>query len=300
MPSAPEGRPPNPAIGGADYVGRVADRGDQQAPPRTEDRHLLAKSSGRAFGGALLFALPLLMTMEIWELGLSIPRYRLGLLLAATVLLVVFLSQHFGAGMPGVGWPGYLADAGVAFVMAAVATALVLGVLAVIRPVQGWQDSLSIISLEMLPAAVGASFARSQLGVGGRRVPTTTYGGELLLMAAGAVVFAANIAPTEEVVLLAAKMGAWHPVALVVLCLVLMHGFVYSVGFRGQEPAVGGVLRSFLTLTVVGYVIALVVSAYLLWTFGRFDGVGAAMAVTEAVVLALPASLGAAAARLIL
>lgn len=240
------------------------------------------------------------MTMEIWGLGLSIPRYRLALLLVATVLLVVFLSQHFGAGMPGVGWPGYLADAGVAFVMAAVAAALVLGVLTVIEPLQDWQDALSITGLAMLPAAVGASFARSQLGMGGRRTPTTTYGGELLLMAAGAVVFAANIAPTEEVVLLAAGIDPWHPVVLVVLCLLLMHGFVYWVGFRGQEPAVGGVLRSFLTLTVVGYAIALAMSAYLLWTFGRFDGVGPAMAVTQAVVLALPASLGAAAARLIL
>ncbi|MGY2081002.1 TIGR02587 family membrane protein [Modestobacter sp. SYSU DS0657] len=262
--------------------------------------HQLAQSSGRAFGGALLFALPLLMTMEIWRLGLAIPRYRLALLLAATVLLVVFLSQHFGAGSPGVGWRGSLADAGVAFVMAALAAALVLGVLAVIEPLQGGRDALSVIAIEMLPAAVGASFARSQLGAGSRRVPTTTYGGELLLMAAGAVVFAANIAPTEEVVLLAAKAGPWHPVALVVLCLLLMHGFVYWVGFRGQEQAPGGVLRSFLTLTVVGYVIALTLSAYLLWTFGRFDGVGVVMAVTEAVVLALPASLGAAAARLIL
>ncbi|WP_249522767.1 TIGR02587 family membrane protein [Modestobacter marinus] len=282
----------------------MADRGDQQASTRDHDRHenrhLLAQSSGRAFGGALLFALPLLMTMEIWSLALSVPRYRLALLMVATVVLVVFLSQHFGAGTSSVGWPGYLADAGVAFVMAAVAAVLVLGVLAVIEPLRNWQDALSITSLALLPAAVGASFARSQLGAGGRRTPTTTYGGELLLMAAGAVVFAANIAPTEEVVLLAAEIDPWHPVALVLLCLVLMHGFVYWVGFRGQESAAGGVLRSFLTLTVVGYVIALTVSAYLLWTFGRFDGAGAAMAVTEAVVLALPASLGAAAARLIL
>ncbi|WP_222195446.1 TIGR02587 family membrane protein [Modestobacter italicus] len=262
--------------------------------------HQLAQSSGRAFGGALLFSLPLLMTMEVWQLGLTIPRYRLALLMVGTVLLVVFLSQHFGAGSPGVGWRGSLADAGVAFAMAAVAAALVLGVLSVVEPLRGWRDGLSVIAIEMLPAAIGASFARSQLGVGGRRVPTTTYGGELLLMAAGAIVFAANIAPTEEVVLLAAEVGPWHPVALVVLCLVFMHGFVYWVGFRGQEAAVGGVLRSFLTLTVVGYVIALLLSAYLLWTFGRFDDVGLLMAVTESVVLALPASLGAAAARLIL
>ena len=69
---------------------------------------------------------------------------------------------------------------------------------------------------------------------------------------------------------------------------------------RARRRTIGGVLRSFVTLTVVGYVIALALSAYLLWTFGRFDGVGATMVLTQAVVLALPASLGAAAARLIL
>jgi uncharacterized membrane protein len=42
------------------------------------------------------------------------------------------------------------------------------------------------------------------------------------------------------------------------------------------------------------------VSAYVLWTFGRFDGEAPALVLTQAVVLGFPASLGAAAARLIL
>lgn len=56
----------------------------------------------------------------------------------------------------------------------------------------------------------------------------------------------------------------------------------------------------FLPFTLVGYALALAVSGYLLWTFGRFDGLGAAQVLTQIVVLALPASIGAAAARLIL
>jgi uncharacterized membrane protein len=42
------------------------------------------------------------------------------------------------------------------------------------------------------------------------------------------------------------------------------------------------------------------VAAFLLWVFGRYDGTGIYFAVAEAVVLALPGSIGAAAARLIL
>ena len=45
---------------------------------------------------------------------------------------------------------------------------------------------------------------------------------------------------------------------------------------------------------------ALLISAYVLWTFGRFDGMGPFMIIQISVVLAFPAAIGAAAARLIL
>ncbi|RFU20416.1 TIGR02587 family membrane protein [Geodermatophilus marinus] len=256
-------------------------------------------SAGRATGGALLFALPLFMTMEVWQLGLSIPRYRLALLVAATVVLVVFLSRLFGAGATGLRRRDYLADAGVALVMAALVAAVAMTVFGVVVPWTDWPGALSVVAFAALPAAVGASFARSQLGAGSRRSETEAYGTEVLLMAAGAVVLAANIAPTEEIVLLAATAGPLLSAVVVVLSLLLMHGFVYRVGFKGQEVE-GGPLRAFLLLTTVGYAVALAVSAYLLWTFGRFDGVDASVALARSVVLAVPASLGAAAARLVL
>ncbi|MDK3255779.1 TIGR02587 family membrane protein [Blastococcus capsensis] len=266
---------------------------------RTGDQEL-AKGVGRALAGALLFALPLLMTMEFWRLAHTVERYRLALLVVVTVLLVLGLNRSFGSGPDGVGVGGYLADAGVALLAAAVAATVVLGTLGVIDPLRDWRAALSVIAMETLPAAIGASYARSQLGQGSRRPAGTGYGHEVFLMTAGAVVFAANIAPTEEVVLLAADAGPVRVVLLVVLSLVLMHGFVYAVGFGGQEKATSGLVRSFLTLTVVGYAAAFAVSAYILWTFGRFDGTGLTMAVSQTVVLALPGSIGAAAARLIL
>lgn len=118
-------------------------------------------------------------------------------------------------------------------------------------------------------------------------------------MAAGAVVFASNIAPTEEVILLAGAVTGLQAFLLVVLSLALMHMFVYGTGFAGQEESTS-TSRSVLTLTVPGYAIALAISGLLLWSFGRYDGTSTYFALTEAVVLALPASLGAAAARLIL
>lgn len=47
---------------------------------------------GRAFAGALIFSLPLLMTMEMWALGHSVEPLRLALLLVLLVPLLIGLS----------------------------------------------------------------------------------------------------------------------------------------------------------------------------------------------------------------
>ena len=261
----------------------------------------MAKGIGRAFGGALLFALPLFMTMEIWRFGVTVSRWRLTLLIVVTVVLVVVLARHFGFAPGGMGFGEAAVDAGVALLVGYTAAAMVLTVLAVARPFEEWQAALSVIAIEALPASIGASFARSQLGEGGGG--SGGPGGrleELVIVAAGAAVFCANIAPTEEVVLLAAKMSEPHALALVALSLAVMHGFVYGVGFKGGSPSPGGFWAVFLGQTVVGYVVALAVGAYLLWTFGRFEGLGVQPMVVQTLVLGLPASIGAAAARLIL
>ncbi|WP_337063327.1 TIGR02587 family membrane protein [Kineococcus sp. G2] len=256
---------------------------------------------GRAFAGAVLFALPLFMTMEIWFLSTAVPRWRLGLMAVLAVVLAVGLARYVGF-VDGLrtGWKDAAVDAGVAVLAGVVAAAVVLGALAVVHPWQSWQLWVSVVLLEALPATVGASFARSQLGAAdqpGRR--ESSYRREVFLMSAGAVVLAANIAPTEEVVLIAARMTVVHAIVLVALQLTLMHAFVYGVGFKGGSASHTGFAAVFVRYTVVGYVIALTVSAYLLWTLGRYDGTGFTAAVMEMIVLGLPASIGAAAARLV-
>jgi uncharacterized membrane protein len=77
---------------------------------------------------------------------------------------------------------------------------------------------------------------------------------------------------------------------------------VYSLEFRGQVEMPEGhhPFSVFLRYSVVGYALALAVSAAVLWLFGRFDDVSVATMARQTVVLGFPAALGAAAARLIL
>lgn len=256
---------------------------------------------GRGFAGALLFALPMLMTMEMWQLGVSIGRGRLALLLLTTVVLAIGMERHFGVRSGGrTTLVDTVVDAAIALLVGVVTALTVLTVLAVVTPITRWQEAASIVAIEALPATIGASFARSQLGEGTGIGAEPTYVQELFLMAAGGVVFAANIAPTEEIVLLAARMHPGHGLALIGLVLVLMHAFVYEVDFKGGSRAPAGFWAVFVRFTLVGFVLAVGISAYLLWTFGRYDDTGLVQCLMEALVLALPASVGAAAARLIL
>ena len=105
------------------------------------------------------------------------------------------------------------------------------------------------IAVVAVPAGIGAALARSQLGERdeeGSPSPGRRFAGELFLMAAGAVFFAFNLAPTDEIPLIAHQQRSpWVAIALVALSLLTLHGFVYGVGFRGQHgPRRGRRLRA--------------------------------------------------------
>lgn len=275
--------------------------------PRSATRHF-AVGLARAVGGAILFGIPLLMTNEMWGFGLTMDRARLALLVMVTLPLLVGLS-HVSGFEETFGARDDIVDAFVAYAVGFVVGAGVLLVLGVVGPDTPPRTLLAEVALQAVPGSMGALLAQSQLGHGGdvtqregREGRRGSYGGELLLMLCGALFLAFNVAPTEEMILLAYIMRAWHVLALVALSLVVMHGFVYALDFRGGHQITPGtpVWSVFLRYTVAGYAVALLVSAYVLWTFGRLDDTGIAERITTVVVLGFPAAVGAAAARLIL
>jgi uncharacterized membrane protein len=80
----------------------------------SEHRETL-RGIGRAFGGALLFVVPIFLTMEVWSLAVSVERPRMVLLVLTTVVLVVALSRYFGMlRRSRVRWWDAVVDAGVA------------------------------------------------------------------------------------------------------------------------------------------------------------------------------------------
>lgn len=262
--------------------------------------------SARAFGGAMVFTLPVLMTMEMWWLGFYMQRYRLLLLMLLMFPILVFLSRTLGF-KETLTWGDDSADALVAYGIGLAASFAVLLLFGIVTFAMPLHAIVGKVSVQAVPASFGAMLARSQLGGGkgneeegdGRDLG---YAGEVLFMVVGGIFLAFNLAPTQEIILIAFKMTPEMAMLLALASLVIMHGFVYALNFKGQVSAPEGVplWNLFLRFTVVGYAISLLVSAYMLWTFGRYEGTSMAAFVEEAIVLGFPVSIGAAGARLML
>jgi putative integral membrane protein (TIGR02587 family) len=259
----------------------------------------------RAFGGAAIFSLPMLMTMEMWHLGFYIAPLRLALFLLLGIPLLVGLGYYSGF-EETTGLIEETVDAFVAYAVGFTTAAVVLALLAVIDLSMSLDEIIGKITIQAIPGSIGAMLAQSQLGTHAveheRKKREARYGGEIFLMAVGAIFLAFNLAPTEEMLLIGFKMTEWHAIALAVVSLLAMHAFVYTLQFRGQAEIPPGTpfWSIFLRFTVAGYGVALLISFYALWTFGSTDGLSLEQAINATVVLGFPAAIGAAAARLVL
>lgn len=270
--------------------------------PKTRQR--LLRDAGRAAGGALIFSLPMMMTQEMWQLGALMPPLRLMLLILASLPLLVELSRQLGL-KHSLDWRANLLETLLALGIGAAVSTVVLGAFSLLSPAMSAREFVGKVALQTVPAAIGALLARSQMGdaaqdkMGDQK---ETYGGELLLMAVGALFLGFNIAPTEETMLIAYRMSDWNGIALVALSLVIMHGFVFAVGFKGGSELSPETpwWSAFARFTLPGYAIALLISHYMLWSFGRTDGEALSQIAMAVIVLGVPTSVGAAAARLIL
>ena len=270
------------------------------ASARQPSPRQLGAGAARAVVGAVLVALPMLMTMEMWWLGRMLEPWRIAVFLAAGVPVVVVLVRELGfRDQGGLGFGDHLADALVAVGIGALTAFGFLVVLGVIDSDLPLHDVIGLVALQTVPCSIGAAVARSQVAQDEQtlRGDSSTYAYELLLMAGGALLFCFNIAPTEEVQLLASDIHTPGAVLLAVLSLLLLHALVYLLGFRGQHRSEAPVWSVLLGYSVVGYALSLLVCLGLLWVFGR-TAQPLPVVATQVVVLGLPAAVGGAAGRL--
>lgn len=264
----------------------------------------------RAGGGGLLIGLPLLFTMEMWWHGFLLPHWKILLLLGVTFVIVIGYSALSGFRRDR-SVRQLLVDSVETMGIAAVVATLALLALGRIGPEVGLREAVGKVALQMIPIAFGASLAGAQLAApedddgdtgsaAGDRAAVGTVG-RLFVAAGAALLFALNVAATEEPMLLGIEAGPWQLLAVIGGSYLVTLAIVFYADFRGGRVAeVGsGPLSGPLTETAAAYAISLVVSLLLLWSFGRTEGMGLGAVVGQVVMLGVVASFGAAAGRLL-
>ncbi|MBB6611713.1 TIGR02587 family membrane protein [Pontibacter sp. Tf4] len=272
---------------------------------------LSLKEYARGITGGLLFSFPILYTMEVWWAGFHATPLQLLVLMLVSYLLLLGYNRYAGM-RPGVTWRSVLIDSveemGIGFVM----SFTVLWMLNRIQPgVTSFDEMMGKVIIEAMAVSVGVSIGTAQLGDKVaeeeqederlEREKQPMHIGMAALAFCGAIIIGGNVAPTEEVVMLAMEATPTHILAMALISLLLSIIVVYFSDFKGtKDRHMKSFWFWFILDTCVSYLVALAASALALWFFGRFDGVSFWMAFSQTIVLGVLSSLGASAGRLLI
>jgi putative integral membrane protein (TIGR02587 family) len=273
------------------------------------------KEYGRGVAGGLLFSLPLLYTMEVWWTGFIIQPYQLLIYVATTFLLLLGYNRY--AGMhEGATWQEVIIDSVEEIGIGLVLSLIVLWMLGRIDLSEMSTDEvMGKIIIETMPVAIGVSVGTAQLGGevrndtkrsksrgrDGEKRPALSQLGHIVLSVCGAVLIAGNIAPTEEVPMIAIENSPLRILAVALASLLVGSIILFYSNFGGQASlAENGGLFTVLSGVCLTYIVALTCSAFMLWFFGRFEVLHFNLSLYQTVILGLPAMLGASAAKLLI
>ena len=275
----------------------------------------------RGIAGGLIFSLPLLYTMEVWWAGFTMHPLRLFIYVLTTFTLLLAYNRYAGLRCD----PNPLEVAidsveemGLGLLIAA-SFLWLIGQITVEMTVN---EIVGKIIVEAMTVAIGVSVGTAQLGGGGQQntdsgmenessqsgsSPVPFLAGEsdfmrqVTVALCGAILFAANVAPTEEIVVIATQIASRKLLVLALVSILLGALILFYSDFTGtQRFSQKKGIKTTIFGAIVTYAIALVASATTLWFFGRFDNMPLIICLAETVVLGLAATLGASAGRLLL
>ena len=292
--------------------------GQSRAGGRKRPARQSLQEYARGVVGGLLFSLPLIYTMEVWWAGFIAQPSHLLLYFGAGFLLLFGYNRYAGLHADASWWEvafEAVEEMGLGLLVAA-GTLWLLGRLNAGMPSE---EILGKVVVEGVMAAIGVSVGAAQLGnAGGKGNGGSDQGmkreengqekppglaAQLVLATCGAVLLSSNVAPTEEILMIAVETSPWKILGLALLSLTLGGVILFQSDFRGARRATPEHHRgafTFASRTVSSYAVALVTSAFILWFFGRFDGMSVGTCVAQTVVLGVVGALGAAAGRLLL
>lgn len=286
------------------------------------------KQYGRGIIGGLLFSLPLLFTMELWWHGFIISPGKLIGFVIFTLLLLMGYNRYAGLREDATFYE-ILHESVEDIALALLVAFLILLLINKIDFQMPLQELAGKVIIESLVVAIGISVGTSQMGQkksredsqdqkkdkksetendssgkdSGKKADPKEAQNSLLhrsiLSICGAVLISSSMAPTGEIEKIAVISTAVHLLLMVFFSFVLSLVVLYFSDFKHSTAPKNG-WREILSHVMLGYMMSLLISFVLLWFFGRLSGHGYNLMIAETIVLAVPASLGASAGRLLI
>lgn len=270
--------------------------------------------------GGFLFGIPLIYTMEVWWIG-SLAKPRLMMIAIALMFIVVFVLNYTeGFRKRRNNWRVDEAaiDTVEAMAIGFVCSAFMLWLLREITLETSLKESLGKIVFESVPFTLGVALANQFLGKSDQDNPASNTQqknhiskhnhhalhatlADLGATVIGATVIAFNIAPTDEVSMLAAAISPPWLLALIAASLVISYAIVFQAGFSDQQKRrqQKGIFQRPLSETTISYLVSLLASAIMLFFFQKVTFSDPwRMWLEHTLVLGLPATIGGAAGRL--
>ncbi|MGB3573229.1 MAG: TIGR02587 family membrane protein [Phormidesmis sp.] len=282
----------------------------------------------RGLCGGFLFGIPLLYTMEVWWIGLSVRPPQLVGVLLTTLLGTYLLSRTAGfRKSQATTEREAIGDAVEAIALGILCAFTMLVILRQITLETRFSGAIGQVIFESVPFSLGVALAnqflqnsdeaedsdtppnsaehsKPELSKMERLFPednlneTISDIGATLL---GALIIAFSIAPTDEVTVLVADVSGLWLMLTILISLLLSYCIVFQANFTRQEQRrlQSGLFQGPLSETVFSYLLSLTAAGLMLSFFGKINpDASVALAFRQILILGLPATIGGAAGRL--
>ncbi|MBW4602303.1 MAG: TIGR02587 family membrane protein [Calothrix sp. FI2-JRJ7] len=265
--------------------------------------------------GGFLFGIPLIYTMEVWWIGSLVQPPMILVALIITFFVVYLLNRTEGFRKYQKSNRPYEAviDTVEAMAIGIICATFMLILLREITFDNFLKESIGKIVYESVPFTLGVALS-NQFLAGDKKgnsaeqnkqtnnqdelhATLSDIGGTLI----GATVIAFNIAPTDEIPMLAAAASPNWLLAVIATSLFLTYGIVFEAGFANQQKRFRqrGIFQRPLGETIMAYLVSLIAGMFMLWFFQKLTFSDPwTMWLDHALLLGLPASIGGAAGRL--
>jgi putative integral membrane protein (TIGR02587 family) len=267
--------------------------------------------------GGFLFGIPLLYTMEVWWIGSTATPAAMLLAIITGFIIAFLLNRTAGfRKFKDIRTTDAVMDSIKSLAIGLICTVLMLILLREITLHTPLYEILGKVLFEAVPFTIGVSLA-AQLLQGSRTdngtesqeqsfsKPTneeinatlSDIGATLI----GALIIAFNIAPTDEVRMLAAAVQNSWLIAVIVASWLISYLIVFEAGFSNQEKRrrQRGIFQHPVSETVACYLVSLIAAAFMLFFFQRLNFEDPwTMWLQYSILLGLPAGIGGSAGRL--